>query len=394
MVFSNDLMPRNGDQFYPFRQNSNFFYLTGIEQPNTILLLSGDKEEGDVLFLEEPSAASLVWEGEKLTPEEASELSGTENIKSTQLFDEVLSNRFKQIKTVCFDLPEEFTFSLTPSKTVRYYKSLREKFPFHSMKSVHADLVSLRLLKEPEEIELIRHAIHVTGEAFQKAAKKIQPGLNEKEIEAMLTYEFAVSHTNGHAYDPIVASGANACTLHYIKNDAKMKSGALLLMDFGAEYKNYASDISRTLPVNGTFSTRQRELYQAVMDVMDKAIEALVPGRTVTEVNRQVTGWLIEKHIELGLYTKTDLEARGKSLWKKYFPHGISHFIGLDVHDCGTKDQELEPGMVLSCEPGLYIPEEETGIRIEDDILIGREKPENLSSGIPKTIREIEQLMR
>src|SRR6056297_2193396 len=150
LVFSNDLMPRNGDQFYPFRQNSSFFYLTGIEQPNTILLLSGDNEEGDVLFLEEPSATSLVWEGEKLTSDKASELSAIENIKSTQLFNEVLSNRFKQIKTVCFDLPEELTHSLTPSKTVRYYKSLKEKFPFHSVKSVHADLVSLRLSKEPE----------------------------------------------------------------------------------------------------------------------------------------------------------------------------------------------------------------------------------------------------
>lgn len=393
LMFSNDPMRRNGDQFFRFRQDSNMFYMTGIDQPHTILLLSGENEKNDILFLEETTEISRVWEGEKLTPEEGSELSGIENVKSVQSFEKILASQLKTVKTVYFDLPEELSQKESFSQTMRYFKSFRQKFPFHSVKSVRSYLTNLRMIKEPEEIELIRRAIKITEKAFRRAAAAVAPGTNEKEIEALLSYEFTINHTNGHAFDPVVASGSNACVLHYVKNNMEMKDGTMLLMDFGAEYKNYAADISRTLPVSGTFSSRQKDVYLAVLEVMEKAIRNIVPGKTVAEINRQVSEWLIEKHIELGIYKRSDLEAQGKALWKKYFPHGVSHFMGLDVHDCGSKVRELEPGMVLTCEPGIYIAEEGIGVRIEDDILVGKNAPENLSIGIPKSAEEIEDLM-
>jgi Xaa-Pro aminopeptidase len=392
-MFSNDQMRRNGDQFFRYRQDSNMFYMTGIDQPNTILLLSGENEKDDILFLEETTETSRVWEGEKLTPEEGSELSGIENVENVQSFEKILASQLKTVKTVYFDLPEELSHKATFSQTMRYFKSFRQKFPFHSVKSLRSYLTELRMIKEPEEIEMIRRATKITEKAFRRAAAAIAPGTNEKEIEALLSYEFTINHINGHAFDPVVASGSNACVLHYVKNNMEMKAGTMLLMDFGAEYKNYAADISRTLPVSGTFSSRQKEVYLAVLDVMEKAIRSIVPGKTVAEINRQVSEWLIEKHIELGIYKRSELEARGKALWKKYFPHGVSHFMGLDVHDCGSKVRELEPGMVLSCEPGIYIAEEGIGVRIEDDILVGKNAPENLSSGFPKSTEEIEDLM-
>jgi Xaa-Pro aminopeptidase len=393
LMFSNDQMRRNGDQFFRYRQDSNMFYMTGIDQPNTILLLSGENEKDDILFLEETTETSRVWEGEKLTPEEGSELSGIENVENVQSFEKILASQLKTVKTVYFDLPEELSHKATFSQTMRYFKSFRQKFPFHSVKSLRSYLTELRMIKEPEEIEMIRRATKITEKAFRRAAAAIAPGTNEKEIEALLSYEFTINHINGHAFDPVVASGSNACVLHYVKNNMEMKAGTMLLMDFGAEYKNYAADISRTLPVSGTFSSRQKEVYLAVLDVMEKAIRSIVPGKTVAEINRQVSEWLIEKHIELGIYKRSELEARGKALWKKYFPHGVSHFMGLDVHDCGSKVRELEPGMVLSCEPGIYIAEEGIGVRIEDDILVGKNAPENLSSGFPKSTEEIEDLM-
>jgi Xaa-Pro aminopeptidase len=393
LMFSNDQMRRNGDQFFRYRQNSNMFYMTGIDQPNTILLLSGENEKDDILFLEETTETSRVWEGEKLTPEEGSELSGIENVENVQSFEKILASQLKTVKTVYFDLPEELSHKATFSQTMRYFKSFRQKFPFHSVKSLRSYLTELRMIKEPEEIEMIRRATKITEKAFRRAAAAIAPGTNEKEIEALLSYEFTINHINGHAFDPVVASGSNACVLHYVKNNMEMKAGTMLLMDFGAEYKNYAADISRTLPVSGTFSSRQKEVYLAVLEVMEKAIRSILPGKTVAEINRQVSEWLIEKHIELGIYKRSELEARGKALWKKYFPHGVSHFMGLDVHDCGSKVRELEPGMVLSCEPGIYIAEEGIGVRIEDDILVGKNAPENLSSGFPKSTEEIEDLM-
>ena len=251
-------------------------------------------------------------------------------------------------------------------------------------------MVDLRLVKEPEEIDQIRKGIAITHRAFNKILQNTKPGVSEKELEALLRYEFSVNGSTGPAYDPIIAAGKNACVLHYTDNLDTCSAGDLLLMDIGAEVNNYASDISRTIPVSGKFTPRQESCYNAVLEVQEKTIQSIRPGISLAELNKKTKSWLIEKHLELGLYKKADLVNEDPG--KKYFPHGVAHFMGLDVHDYGDRDLTLRKGMVVTCEPGLYIPEENIGIRIEDNIHVG-EPSVNLSEKIPKSVEETEQLM-
>lgn len=398
IVQSNDQMPRNGDQFYPFRQNSSFLYLTGIEQEKSVLLIDVDAngQHKEVLFLLKPNKDLEIWEGHKLTKEEATEISGIEEVKwLDELFDYIQLKAFER-NTFYLNLPEnpKFKSEIQPAE-LRMLNKLKELFPVHSYKRLAPIIHTLRVKKEHEELEVIKKACKITKEAFFRVLDKTQPGAMEFEIEAEISYEFLKQASSGHAYPPIVASGKNACVLHYIENNQECKSGDLLLMDFGAEYGNYAADCSRTIPVNGKFTSRQRELYEACLEVFKYARSQMVPGTTINELQNKVGEYWQKKHIELGLYTTDDVKNNeGAPLWKKYYMHGTAHFLGLDVHDVGSKDQLFEPGMVLTCEPGIYIPEENVGIRLENDILITEDGNIDLMQDIPIDPDDIEASMK
>jgi Xaa-Pro aminopeptidase len=387
LFFSSHQMPKNGDQFFPFRQNSDLFYLTGINQPGTILLISSEKE---ILFINQPTETEKLWEGDTLDLDEASKCSGIVKTTWNGDFSKILNKELKSIHKVYFNTALTVEKESIRSKDEIFLARFRERFPFHHIATIRPIMKELRLVKEPEEIEQIKKGIEITHEAFLDILEDLKPEVNEKKLEALLRYKFLIRGSSGPAYDPIIASGKNACILHYTKNNAYCRENDLLLMDIGAEINNYASDISRTVPVKGRFSDRQKECYLAVLEVMEKTIQSIKPGITLSELNSRTKNWLIEKHIELGLYHEKDLEK--EDLGKKYFPHGVAHFMGLDVHDYGDKDTGLKEGMVITCEPGLYIPEENIGIRIEDDILVGNPSV-NLSEKIPKTIEELEKLI-
>jgi Xaa-Pro aminopeptidase len=398
LIHSNDEMPRNGDQYFPFRQNSDLFYLTGIDQEKTILTLCPnhpDKSLREILFIIESNEKIATWEGHKYTIEEAQKTSGIETVKFISSFDSVFRELTLKADNIYINLLENPKFKPeVKSADERFITTLENEFPAHDFLRLAPLLKNLRLIKEPEEIKLMQNACDITEKAFHRILHFVKPGVTEYQIEAELTHEFLWNRANGHAYPPIVASGKNACILHYTANNNKCKDGDLLLMDFGAEYANYAADCSRTIPVNGKFTPRQKECYEAVLSVMNKAIGWLTPGTTINRINERVENLLQEEHIRLGLYSKKDVENQDQNnpLVKKYYPHGTSHFIGLDVHDVGDRTVTLEEGMVLTCEPGIYIPEENIGIRIEDDILVAH-KPVNLTGNIPKEVDEIEKIM-
>jgi len=387
ILFSNQNMPRNGDQFFPYRENSDFYYFTGIEQENSALIITREEE---YLFNHQQTKKEKLWDGEKLTPEAARRLSGIENIETIDKLEQTFTSLIAQKGHVFFNIQQPIHDKAVLTNDEFFFKRFKEKFPFLNYHTIKGIINKLRIKKEYEEIELIKQAIEITNKAFHRILNKTRHDISENELEAELRYEFQI-HQSFPAYDPIIASGKNACTLHYIENNSECKSNDLLLLDIGAELHNYASDISRTIPVSGSYNKRQKECYQAVLDVQKKIIDAIEPGMNLSELNQKALEWLKEKHIELGLYKEEDLE--NENLTKKYFPHGVGHFMGLNVHDCGNKHTTLEPGMVITIEPGIYIPEENLGIRIEDNILIDEEII-NLSQQIPKEIKTIEQKMK
>jgi len=399
IIHSNDEMPRNGDQAFPYRQSSDFFYLTGLDQPKCILILCPDhpdKNKREVIFTEKTDEKIAIWEGHKYTKEEVAEISGVENIHWLGDFEGQMRECLLRFDNVYLNQNEYLRFHTeVPLKEDRFINELKAKYPLHKYHRLAPLLKNIRVVKEDEEIDMIKKAGEITGKGFSRVLKNLKPGAMEYEIEAKLTYEFISNGAAGHAYPPVVASGANACVLHYIDNNKECKDGDLLLIDSGAEYGNYASDVSRTIPVNGKFTKRQKECYEAVLEVQKQAIELLVPGTTLKEVNQQVGKMMERAMIELGLFTNQEVENQEKEnpLYKKYYMHGVSHYIGLDVHDVGNMDAELKEGMVLTCEPGLYIREEEIGIRIEDNIRVA-ESSQNLTYQIPKEAGEIEKLMQ
>ncbi|MEE4197835.1 MAG: aminopeptidase P N-terminal domain-containing protein [Bacteroidales bacterium] len=398
LIHSNDEMPRNGDQYFPFRQNSDLFYLTGIDQEKTILTLCPnhpDKSLREILFIIESNEKIATWEGHKYTMEEAQKASGIETVKFISSFNSVFREIALKADNIYINLPENPKFKPeVKSADERFITTLEQEFPAHDFLRLAPLLKKLRLMKEPEEIKLMQHACDITEKAFFRIMRFVKPAVTEYQVEAEITHEFLWNRATGHAYPPIIAAGRHACVLHYTENNGECRDGDLLLMDFGAEYANYAADCSRTIPVNGKFTPRQKECYQAVLRVMKKAIGWLTPGTTINRVNERVEKLLQDEHIQLGLYTKEDVENQDPQnpLVKKYYPHGTCHFIGLDVHDVGERSITLEEGMILTCEPGIYIPEENIGIRIEDDVIVAH-KPINLMEHIPKEVEEIEKIM-
>lgn len=399
ILHSNDEMNRTTDLYFPYRQHSDLFYLTGINQEKTTLLMSPDHPDENIretLVIRRSNANLETWEGHKLTREEASRISGIKNVRFQDELDTLLAPYMMFSEHIYLDLPEYPKFiPELPCRNLRLGNELMNKFPAHRYERLAAVMRDLRIIKSEIEIGLIREACHITREAFLHVLKTMKPGKMEYEAEAILTHDFIQYGARGHAYQPIIASGKNACILHYIDNNCPCSGGDLLLMDFGAEFGNYAADCTRTIPVSGTFTKRQKELYRSVLDVFRFACTYMKPGSSINKVHSEVCRRFSQEHVKLGLYTAGDLEKQeaDNPLYLRYYMHGTSHFLGLDVHDVGSKDAEFKPGMVLTCEPGIYLPEESTGIRIENNILITEDGYADLMQDIPIEPEEIEMLM-
>lgn len=396
---SNDLMPRNGDTFHPFRQNSDLFYLSGLDQEETVVVLFPDcVKEGfqEIAFIKRTDQFIAIWEGEKLTKEKATAISGIQKVYWLDQMDNILNELILLSKRIYVNPNENDRFnSAVEDRNLRFAKALQKRYPLHKYHRSQPILKKLAMIKSPLEIGLMQRAINITGDAFKRVLEFVQPGVMEYEVEAEITHQFIKSGANGHAYEPIIASGSSNCILHYIKNNQKCKDGDLLLMDFGAEYANYAADLSRTIPVNGQFSTRQRKVYDAVLTVMKGAKELLVPGTILEDYHKEVGKMMESALLDLKLLTPSDIEKQDSSFpaYKKYFMHGTSHHLGLDVHDLAHRYDPIQAGMVFTCEPGIYIREEGMGVRLENDILVTDTGPVDLMSNIPIEAEEIEELM-
>lgn len=400
ILHSNDEAIRSADQFYPYRQNSDLFYLSGIDQEKTVLLLTPDHPDNnmrEILMIRKADKKLELWEGQKYTVEEAQSISGINNVKFTDDFEPVLAGLMLYAQNVYLNLPENQKFiPEVPCLNLREADALKKKYPAHSYKRLAPIMRSLRTVKSDEEISMIQTACSITKDAFIRVLDFIRPGIVEYEVEAEMIHEFIMKGARGHAFQPIIASGKNACILHYESNNKLCKDGELLLMDFGAEYGYYNADCSRTIPVSGRFTERQRTVYESVLDVFKFARSLMKPGTTINKVHEAVCKRFEKEHVKIGLYTQKELDSQNSTnpLYQQFYMHGTSHFMGLDVHDPGDKDAEFKPGMVLTCEPGIYIPEEQLGIRIENDILITETGNRDLMEDIPLEIDEIEKLMK
>jgi Xaa-Pro aminopeptidase len=396
---SNDEMPRNGDANFLFRQNSDIFYLSGIDQEQSILVIAPDcpvTAYREVLFLRKTSPLIAIWEGHKYTREEAREASGVQTIMWLEEMEPAMTIIMNHCKSVYVNINENDRFSSeVPYRELRFATELKQKYPGHQIERSGPILAELRSIKSETEVGLMQEACSITEKAFRRVLEFVRPGVMEYEIEAEIIHEFIRNRANGHAYTPIIASGANACVLHYNDNNQECKDGDVILMDFGAEYANYAADLTRSIPVNGKFTSRQRDVYNAVLRVMKQATKMLTPGNTIEKYHIEVGKIMEQELIGLGLLDKNEVTKQNPDspLYKKYFMHGTSHFLGLDVHDIGDKYAPMKAGMVFTCEPGIYIPEEGLGIRLENDILITEKGQFDLMASIPLEAEDIENLM-
>ncbi len=400
IFYSNDQQPRNGDQFFKFRQQSDFFYLTGIDQEKSILVIyknESDEKLKEILFLLKTNPTIAIWEGHKYSKNEATNVSGISDVFWVDSFDSSIKEILSETNNIYLNRNEypKF-FSEVEDRNHRLGNELKTQYPLHSYHRSAPLLAHLRMIKSGYEIELLQKACEITNKAFRKVLSTIKPGDFEFEVQAEIEYVFTRNRANGHGYEPIIASGKNACVLHYIENDKLCKDGDLVLFDFGAEYANYTADMSRTIPVNGSYSVRQKECYNAVLKVFKEIRKLYVVGNTINLINERVNKLMEKEMVKLNLFTEEDIENQDTKnpLFKKYFMHGTAHFLGLDVHDVGGKDEKFKPGMVLTCEPGIYIPEENIGIRIENDILITDNESVDLMQDIPIEADEIEMLMK
>jgi len=396
---SNDIMPTNADGLMPFRQNNDLFYLSGIDQEESIVVIfpaTKDEKHKEILFLKETSDEIAIWEGAKLTKEGASKVSGIQTVYWLSEFEDVFKELMEETNTVYLNSNEHLRAKVVvETRDARFTKWFEKTYPMHKIEKSAPLSEQLRAVKSETEVELIRFACNITARGFRRILEFIKPGVMEYEIEAEILHEFLCNRSSGHAYSPIIASGFNACVLHYIDNNQKCEDGDVILMDFGAEYANYASDMTRSLPVNGKFTKRQRAVYEAVLSVMKSATQLLVQGTILKEYHVEV-GLLMEKElVDLGLITMEDIKSQDEEMpaYKKYFMHGTSHFLGLDVHDVGDWEKPIEAGNVFTCEPGIYIREENLGIRLENDILVTEKGPIDLMGDIPIESDEIEALM-
>lgn len=399
VIHSNDIMPTNADGSMGFKQNSNLFYLTGIDQEETIVLIAPDfpdERMRELLFLRETNEHIAVWEGHKYTKEEGAETSGIQNVKWNTDFERLFYTILAECEHIYLDSNEHIRHaSNVVTSNARFVQECFEKYPLYKYERLTPHLTDLRCVKSQIEIDLLQTACDITEKGFRRVLEAVKPGVFEYEIEAEYLHEFIRSRSAGFAYEPIIGGGGNSCVLHYLDNNQELKDGDVLLMDVGAEYANYNADMTRTIPVNGKFSTRQRAVYDAVLRVKNAATELLTSGGAIPAYHKAV-GELMEKELlDLGLIDRTDIknESKDRPAYKKYFMHGTSHHLGLDVHDVASIYKVFEEGMVFTVEPGIYIPEEGIGLRLEDDVVITRDGHHNLMRNIPIEADEIEELM-
>jgi Xaa-Pro aminopeptidase len=352
----------------------------------------------EILFLKETNETIAIWEGEKLSKNDAFELSGIKTVFWLNQFDQVFEQLMAEAEGIYFNTNEHLRANKEmQTREQRFITHTKNKYPAHLTYKSAPILHEIRSVKEEEELELMQLACDITEKGIRRLLSFIKPGIWEYQIEAELAHEFLMNRSRGFAYTPIVASGKNACVLHYIENNKECKSGDLILLDVGAEYANYASDLTRCLPVSGVFSKRQKEVYNSVLRVKNKAQELLVPGTIIPEYHKEVGLMMESELLALKLIDKTDIKNQNPDwpAYKKYFMHGTSHFLGLDTHDVGLFQEPIKAGMVFTCEPGIYIPEEGIGIRLEDDLVVrDNNSPFNLMANIPIEIDEIEELMK
>jgi Xaa-Pro aminopeptidase len=396
---ANDIMPTNGDGTMPFKQNSDLYYLTGVDQEESILVLfphAFHAAHRCMLFLLETNPHIARWEGEKLNKEQAKAVSGIDSVYWISEFDAILKTVMSQATHVFLNQNEHYRRN-NPVQTRddRFRERMMCDFPLHEYERCAPIMHALRAIKQPEEIEVMQKAADIAVDGYKRVLKMLKPGVMEYEIEAEFIHEFTRQGSRGFAYTPIIASGANACVLHYIENSRVCNDGDLILLDVGAEYGNYNSDITRTFPVNGRFTTRQKDIYNAVLRVKKAAMELLRPGNQLHEYHREVGALMTDELLRLKLIDQTDVKNEDPKwpAYKKYFMHGTSHYIGLDVHDVGLWTVQMEVGNAFTVEPGIYIPEENIGIRIEDDVIITHDGLLNLTEGVPEDVEAIEALM-
>ncbi|MCO5241455.1 MAG: Xaa-Pro aminopeptidase [Chitinophagaceae bacterium] len=397
---SNDEFPANGDALLPFKQNSDLYWLTGIEQEDSMLILfpgNPDKKYREVLVLVRPNELKEKWDGRRLRAAEARAISGISTIVWLDSLDGLLQPWIHLADSIYLNTNENDRKANTvPVRDYRYAQEMRLRYPLHTYRRSARLLKDLRAVKTPLEIEVMQQAMNITEKTFRRLLSFIRPGVMEYEIEAEIFHEFLRNRATGPAYHSIVASGDSARTLHYVSNNKECKDGELVLMDFGAEYGGYCADLTRTVPVNGKFTKRQKEVYNACLHLHRYAASVLKPGITITEYTEKVGEEATRQFLKIGLLNKTDIknEDRENRAYRKYLYHGISHHLGLDVHDLGTRTAPVQAGMVFTVEPGIYIEEEQMGIRIENNFWITKNGNKDLMKNFPITTDEIEALMK
>ncbi len=397
---SNDELPLNGDALYKFKQNSDLFWLTGIEQEESMLVLFPDNPDPkyrEVLVLVRPNALKEKWDGHRLRAHEASAISGIKTIIWLDTLDGVLQPWIHLSDTIYLNTNEnDRKANLVPVKDYRYAEMMRQRYPLHNYKRSAKLMKELRAIKSALEVEVLQKAIDITDNAFRHLLQFIKPGVMEYEIEAEIHHQFLKQRATGIAYNCIIAAGDNARVLHYIENNAECKAGDLILMDFGAEYGNYCADLTRTIPVSGKFTRRQKTVYNACLHLHKYAASILKPGISIVDYTEKIGDEATIIFQKIGLLKKTDIknEDPNDRAYRKYLYHGISHHLGIDVHDLGTRTAHIKPGMVFTIEPGIYIEEEKMGIRIENNFWITRTGNKDLMKNIPIEVGDIEAMMK
>ena len=397
---SNDIFPISADSTMPFQQHRDILYLSGVDQEESILILfpsCSNEKHREVLFLKETNEHIAIWEGEKLDKESALSVSGIKTVYWLDQFQNIFKQMMVEAETIYLNTNEHLrAVTEVETREDRFIQYVKKEYPAHKVQKSAPILHRLRAIKSQIEIELMQRACNITEAGFRRLLSFTKPGVWEYEIEAELAHEFIRNRSKGFAYTPIIASGKNACVLHYIDNNKQCNGGDVILLDVAAEYANYASDLTRCIPVSGKYTARQKQVYNAVLHVKKEAEKLLMPGTILAEYHKEV-GLIMESQlINLGLIDKTDVKNQNPDwpAYKKYFMHGTSHYLGLDTHDVGPWNEPMQEGMVFTCEPGIYIPEENLGIRLEDDLVIQRTGgPFNLMKNIPLELDEIESLM-
>lgn len=396
----NPTLSTNGDALYTYQPNSDVVWLSGIVQEKSMVILypdNPDKSAKEVLVLLRPNEALEKWEGHKLRKEEATAISGIENVQWVDSIDAMLKVMMHHADNVYLNSNENDRLDPSVMRTdLHFVTDFMKQYPLHNYERAARIMKDLRGIKTKDEIDVVKQAVDITHKAFRRVMGFVEPGVMEYEIEAEITHEFLRNRATRHAYDCIIASGDRARVLHYVENSRECKDGDLLLMDFGAEYGNYASDLTRTIPVNGKFSKRQKEVYNAVLHLHNYAKKILKPGISIVDYTEKVGKETEKQCVKLGLLTKTDIKNQDPAnpAYRKYLYHGISHHMGIDVHDLGTRTAPVQAGMLFTVEPGLYIEEEQIGIRIENDIWITKTGHIDLFKDIPITVEEIEACMK